>query len=277
MRVLSACRRQRAPDSARLSKRLILLAKTFAAGAADAVASATPLRHRATPGQAQAWFCHSGAGMAPRPDYLWLMAWTLLRELHAAPFSATSPSTGAWLVMDTRVQHLAPRARDLTTRPPERRQVYSADGRYKLDLRLLAAERPVRVEAEWVDQQASHGEPAAWLRLLPHEWGPRTAVVASSGAVVLLDDWIRRPSLLALSLLDLRGEIVACYGAEQIVQLLGASVPEVMAVADRGLWCTGEPELSEDGRYLWQRSAGRQLQLDLSNGDLRLCDRAADH
>ncbi len=179
--------------------------------------------------------------------------------------------------MDTRVQHLAPRARDLTTRPPERRQVYSADGRYKLDLRLLAAERPVRVEAEWVDQQASHGEPAAWLRLLPHEWGPRTAVVASSGAVVLLDDWIRRPSLLALSLLDLRGEIVACYGAEQIVQLLGASVPEVMAVADRGLWCTGEPELSEDGRYLWQRSAGRRLQLDLSNGDLRLCDRAADH
>lgn len=171
-------------------------------------------------------------------------------------------------MMDMAVHPPPSRPREATSRPPDQRHCVSPSGRYRLELRLLAAARPVRVEAEWLDLQPPHGQPGAWLRVLPHDWGPRSAVVANNGAVVLIDEWIRRPSALALSLLDLQGATVACYSAEQIVQLLGLTVPVVLAAADQGLWCSGPPELSADGLFLLQGSGGKRLKLNLHSGEL---------
>lgn len=111
-----------------------------------------------------------------------------------------------------------------------------------------------------------------WQQRLPHEWGPRTAVVSDEGRVVLVDEWINVVSSLALTLLDAQGRTVVVHPAEQIFSLLDVPRRSIADAATAGVWRTGEPRLSADGEAVELHAANRRLRLSTRTGQLILVD-----
>ena len=142
-------------------------------------------------------------------------------------------------------------------------------GRFKLVLTSPDEQRTPGVAAELLE--VVDGQPrSAWRQLLPHRWGPRTALVADGGAVVLVDEWINSLSSRAMSLLAADGRTVKVYGAEELIALLDRPRRAVADAATYGPWLTGEPSLAADGRSAVFRSAGRMLTLSLDSGTIEV-------
>lgn len=167
----------------------------------------------------------------------------------------------------------APRVvRDVISRPPSPRQFVSPSGRFRLVLQLALPQRPPRVVAELFDDGGGAPGRSVWQQQLPHEWGPRTALITDEGRVVLVDEWINVASRRALTLLDLQGKTQLVYSAEQIFDLLAVPRRSISGAATAGVWRTGEPLLSADGLWVEIRSAGRKLRLSTTTGQLILVD-----
>ena len=115
---------------------------------------------------------------------------------------------------------------------------------------------------------AADGRRPLWRQALPHEQGPRTAVVADGGEVVLLDEWINVPSRHALLLLDPQGRRRAHYNFDELVGILQLPRKTVAQHAVQGAWLAGEPRWSTDGRQLLLPAGGRTLSLQLADGRL---------
>jgi hypothetical protein len=162
--------------------------------------------------------------------------------------------------------------RDVISRPPSPRQFVSPSGRFRLVLQLAQPERPPRVDARLLDDRgAAPGQPV-WQQQLPHEWGPRTALVTDEGRVVLIDEWINVASRRALTLIDAHGKTQVVHSAEQVFKLLAVPRRSIADAATAGVWRTGEPLLSADGQSVEIRSAGRKLRLATASGQLTLVD-----
>lgn len=161
--------------------------------------------------------------------------------------------------------------------PPQKRSYSSPSGRYRLELDLVQRTPPWRVDARLlvVDGNGTGGASPArtlWQQRLPHEGGPRSALVSDRGAVVLLDDWIRILSPRAVTLLASDGRVLASYSAEQIIERVQRPPREVAEAARFGNWLSEEARLAQPVGPVLLRCAGRGLALDLDSGRLTSVD-----
>lgn len=162
--------------------------------------------------------------------------------------------------------------RDVISKPPSPRQFVSPSGRFTLMLQLAVPERPPRVSAQLFDNASAAPSQPLWQQVLPHEWGPRTALVTNEGRVVLVDEWINVVSRRALTVLDVQGKTQRVHHAEEVFKLLDVPRRSISDAATAGPWRTGEPVLSADGETVELRSAQRRLLLSTRTGQLTLAN-----
>lgn len=111
-----------------------------------------------------------------------------------------------------------------------------------------------------------------WNRPLPHEQGPRDALVSDSGAVVLLDEWINVVPRHAIMLIAPDGRTLALYSGEQLFAVLNVPREAISANARNGVWMSSEPIPGADGKTVEFRCARRGLTLRLADGKLTVFD-----
>lgn len=160
-------------------------------------------------------------------------------------------------------------AEDRLVTPSPLRYFMSVDGKFRL---------AVRARDDWktpftVATLTRYGQTPGrylWSRALPHEYGPRRALVSTQGEVVLVDEWINIISIHALTVIGPKGKVLRVHEGEDVLALLDVPRREVSAHARVGNWMSAEPVFSEDGRQVILKSAGRELRLDLVDGGLSL-------
>lgn len=171
-------------------------------------------------------------------------------------------------------QSAAPEMPDQLDTPPTKRSFVSPSGRYRLEIELVQRTPPWRVDARLLatDGVDVTGGRTLWQQRLPHEGGPRTALVSDRGAVVLVDDWIRVLGPRALTLLAPDGRLLAGYSADQVIERVQRSRREVADAARFGTWMSDEAALSRPLGPVILRCANRGLALDLDTGRLTPTD-----
>ena len=107
-----------------------------------------------------------------------------------------------------------------------------------------------------------------WTRQLPHDLGPRFALVGANGRVLLLDERINVASGRAITVLDPTGSVIVCHPHADIVELVGQSGREVLAAARHGVWISAPPILDAAGQSATVAVAGKQLVIRLSDGSV---------
>lgn len=155
--------------------------------------------------------------------------------------------------------------------PPSFRRFVSPSGAFALEIATLEQPGKPRVSAILLDISGERRR-VVWTQTLPHEMGPRTALVADSGKVVLVDEWINNISQRAVTVIDLDGHTLAQYSAEQLFALLNVPRSVISANARYGIWMGSEPSFSSDGKRVELRSAGRRLGLNIEDGRLTVSD-----
>lgn len=151
--------------------------------------------------------------------------------------------------------------------PAAQRKFQSASGRFVLTLSNFDAWSSKHVEAELVESSGAV-QRARWRLILPHEMGPRWALVTDDGATILVDEWINIPSRHAVMLLDPSGQMLADYSIDQLIELLKITRKTIAAHARLGPWLTSAPTLCAGGASVEFRVGGRGLSLELANGRL---------
>ncbi len=155
--------------------------------------------------------------------------------------------------------------------PPERREFRSASGSYTFALTSTDHWKS-RFALAQLQSDAGTASQLLWQKTLPQQRGPRHVLVADNGAVVLMDEWINIASRYALMLLSTDGSMLAVYGFDDLVRLLGVSRRTVAAHGKFGLWMSSVPAISEDGNAVVFQSARRKLVLRLADGQLSVID-----
>lgn len=151
-------------------------------------------------------------------------------------------------------------AQDRIDLPPAERSFSSPSRRYTLTLK--GTEATLR----------TGGGKLVWQKILPHEQGPRDALVTNSGHTVLADEWINIASRHAITLIDRAGGAIAHFSADEIFRTLGVEKKLVVAKASHGVWITDGPAIGLDGKTVIFHSGGRTLTLHLADGHLAVSD-----
>ena len=151
-------------------------------------------------------------------------------------------------------------AQDRIDLPPAERSFFSPSRRYTLTLK--GAQATLRTAVGKL----------VWQKILPHEQGPRDALVTNSGHTVLADEWINVASPHAITLIDRAGGATAHFSADDIFRTLGVEKKLVVAKARHGVWITDGPTISPDGKAVTFHSGGRTLILLLADGHLAVSD-----
>lgn len=107
-----------------------------------------------------------------------------------------------------------------------------------------------------------------WQQTLPHQYGPRFALIGPQGHVLLLDEFINVASPYALSLLNAEGQIVAQYSFDDIQKTLAIPAATLTQKASSGWWISAMPTLSESAGSALVPTGGITLQVDLATGEL---------
>lgn len=116
------------------------------------------------------------------------------------------------------------------------------------------------------------GKKQIWRRTLPHSFGPRDAVVLSSGRVVLFDEWINVASKVAISLLDERGQTVATFSYAEVKRISEQTSKDLTRGAalgpyHKGAWLSSRPVVS--GNLVVVSAGNAPLTLDCQTGALK--------
>jgi hypothetical protein len=157
-------------------------------------------------------------------------------------------------------------AQDRLDLPPAERRVASPSGAFTLTLRTPDNWKTPQVVASLVRGDGK----VVWQQQLPHEHGPRRALVTDDGRVLLVDEWINVISPRALMLLAADGHIVAQHSAEAIFALLAVPLPVITRQAKSGAWIAEGPRLSLDSGTAAFEAGGRAFLIDLYEGRLYL-------
>ena len=158
--------------------------------------------------------------------------------------------------------------RDAVPYPPLLRHEVSPAGTYHLVLTLEQdAEGNRRTTASLFETMGDRCQ-QVWSRPLPHSYGPRLGLVNDRGTVVLLDEWINVASPYAIVVMGPDGEVKAQHSFDDIVAVADQSRAAVVEQAAQGFWIAGRPALNRSGSQVSIPTAGGQLTLDLTTGDL---------
>lgn len=153
--------------------------------------------------------------------------------------------------------------------PPQTRAISSPDGLYELHLELTAANEPMARKVV-ASLRRPGDESPVWQQELPHELGPRFALVNDDGQVVLFDEWINILSPLAIMVVGEDGQELARYGVDAIVELLAVERRDLVSQAQHGPWRGSIPALSPTGDAAHVMAAGRELSINLGSARLSL-------
>ncbi len=116
--------------------------------------------------------------------------------------------------------------------------------------------------------QLYEGSALRWQKDLPHEYGPRFALVSPAGQVLLLDEFINVASPYALTLLNPNGEIVMQRSFDDVQKALHLSPAALTRQAVSGWWISAPPRLSAQGDHALIKTGGTTLEVDLTTGTL---------
>ncbi len=116
--------------------------------------------------------------------------------------------------------------------------------------------------------QLHQGDTLRWQKPLPHQYGPRFALISPQGRVLLLDEFINIASPYALTLLDTDGQPLAQYSFDDIQKTLAIPAATLTQKATSGWWISATPTLSESAGSAIIPTGGTTLQVDLATGEL---------
>lgn len=150
---------------------------------------------------------------------------------------------------------------DERTVPALQRNFRSASGAFVLRVEAVDGWKTHRAHAT-----LSSGGAIRWSRDLPHQFGPKTAVVTDRGAVLLVDEWINSIPAHGLTLIAPDGRTIADHGGETIFKVLGSPRAAISAQARVGTWRSAEPAIRADQVAI--AAAGRTLLISLKDGTL---------
>lgn len=152
-------------------------------------------------------------------------------------------------------------ASDRMSHPPIR-QTFTA-GPYQL---VVKAEN--RWETPVATSEFYNGGTLLWEKDLPHQYGPRFALVSEQGHVLLLDEFINVASPHALTLLNVEGETLIQKSFEDIQETLAVTPAELTAQATSGWWISAPPAVAPEGESVLVQTGGTTLEINLNTGEL---------
>lgn len=171
---------------------------------------------------------------------------------YTAPASQEDPSQGA--------------AQDRLTHPPETQSVNN--GSYELLISAVDQWQTPTATATF-----SEGDTPLWQHTLPHQYGPKFALVSPIGQTILFDEYINIASDHAIALIDATGETTITHSFDDIHTALQQSSPDITRAdltsqATTGWWIAAAPTLNDAGTHALIETGGTTLQIDLTTGEL---------
>lgn len=191
-------------------------------------------------------------------------AWRIALILVATP--CVGLLSGPW-----RTAHAEGVVVDKISRPAPVRQFKSPAGGYEFTISSADNWKTPHGVAALVQLDGKTQRPR-WNLALPHFMGPRTALVADSGTVVLVDEWINSPSRHALMVISPKGEMLADISFDELVAALGVERRDISTHARLGVWMSAAPVPSADGGSIRFAAGGRHLSIRLADGHLSASD-----
>lgn len=192
-----------------------------------------------------------------RLRYWLLLSFVLLGVLVAIALKATTVSDSVGMP-DTPTAELTG---DRLRHPPVR-QSYE-NGAFRLTIEAIDGwETPSAIA------QLYEGNVLRWQQSLPHEYGPRFAVVGRQGQVLLLDEYINVASEYAIALYSPKGEQIAQYSFDDISQTLDIPAAQLTRWATSGWWISAAPSSTAVTDQVTVQTGGTALIIDLSTGTL---------
>ncbi|NJM96309.1 MAG: hypothetical protein HC800_03050 [Phormidesmis sp. RL_2_1] len=175
--------------------------------------------------------------------------------------SDTAPDTATDTAPDTAPDTVTASGSDQLAHPP----VYQAftAGPYKL---VIHAKDDWQTPA--VSSQFYENEILRWQKDLPHQYGPRFALVSPQGQVLLLDEFINVASPHALTLINADGQTIVRYSFDDIKAALAVSAADLTRQATSGWWITTPPLLDLAHDLALISTGGTTLAVDLTTGEL---------
>ena len=157
-------------------------------------------------------------------------------------------------------------APDSITLPAERQSV--ANGIYRLEITGESGWRSPTPMANFYK-----GDTLLWTKALPHQYGPRFALVSSAGQIVLFDEYINVASPYAIALISPIGETIATHSFDDIQHFLqDVSRADLVRQATSGWWISSPPQientLGEVEQNALVKTGGTTLQISLTTGEL---------
>ncbi|MEL6259606.1 MAG: hypothetical protein AAFR12_00935 [Cyanobacteria bacterium J06626_6] len=163
--------------------------------------------------------------------------------------------------MDLEKQVVAPSSPDRLTHPPLRQTV--ANQGYQFVVSAADGwETPAATGTLY-----ESGTPL-WEVELAHQYGPRFAIVSSTGQVLLIDEFINVASSRAIALYSVQGELMAQHSFDDIQQTLDLPRARLTQKATSGWWVSAPPALNEAGDIGLVQTGGTTLSIDLLTGHL---------
>jgi hypothetical protein len=158
-------------------------------------------------------------------------------------------------------------ARDKKTRPPAIRRFTADTGTFQLEVTSSNSWRTSQAHAEMF-AVASSGRRSVWSISLPQRYGPALAVVADTGGVLLVDEWINTPSPYALMVIGPDGNTVSTHSMNDIATAAGLVPAQLAASAASGPWMSAPPAYLAAQDAVSIEAGGVRLRIDLKTGKL---------
>lgn len=95
-------------------------------------------------------------------------------------------------------------------------------------------------------------------------------MVCDKGRVVLIDEWLKTPSPLAILLFSETGSEIVRYSMSEIATISGVPASTLVAKARVGTWMSDEPVAIYDRELAVLEAGGLRLDLHLRTGRLSL-------
>ncbi|MEO0824952.1 MAG: hypothetical protein AAFW84_15270 [Cyanobacteria bacterium J06635_15] len=158
---------------------------------------------------------------------------------------------------------------DVMPLPPTEQTVVSASGQYILEITASDGWDSTRAIAALYRNSANQdARELLWQRSLPQSYGPKYAVVSNQGQVVMLDEWINVASPYAVMVFDQNDNLLSQTSFDRLQTLLAVPRRQIVDQAMQGWWISAPPKLNTESAAVTVKTAGKQLIIDLTTGEL---------
>jgi hypothetical protein len=176
----------------------------------------------------------------------------------------TLVGAGVWPIKS--VQSAVRVADDRIDHAPVERKFASRAGTYVMTVSSVQSGPVRRAVAVLRDAKGR----VRWRVPLPHEGGPRAAVVSDDGAALFVDEWINVIPRHALMVVDPAGKVIADHAGESILTLLAVSRRTIGQQARVGPWRSTDAVLNAAGAEATLRAGGRTIKISLKTGAIQI-------